>query len=105
MLNCNGNTVLTMDALSKEIRKKGLTMKQFCEKVLNCEYKAFRARVRQNRLRLSEIKQIIIYTNLTFEQLFGVDPVPTSKNREENKLLKQVKGDNNQGNGFIDTWE
>ena len=71
-----------MDKLTSEIRKKGLSMPQFCASVLGVEYKSFRARIREQRLRLSEIKLIIIYTNMTFEQLFMDAPL-TNANSEE----------------------
>ena len=57
-------------------------MPQFCNKILGVEYKAFRSRIRQGRLRLSEIKLILIYTNVSFEELFLLEDVPTAESPE-----------------------
>lgn len=87
-----------MDSLSKIIRKFGLSMPEFCDKILNTDYKAFRARVRKDRLRLSEIKLIIIYTKRTFEQLF-MDGVEVKADvTSTDKPIEPLK------RTFIDTW-
>lgn len=82
-----------MDKLTSEIRKKGLSMPQFCDKILGVDYKAFRARVRQQRLRLSEIKLIIIYTNISFEDLFMTDD--DGKGSEPRPVAEPVRKEDN----------
>lgn len=60
-----------MDKLTSKIKaKEGLTIKQFCTKILDTDYKAFRYRMRVEKLSLTEIRLILIYTGLTFEDIF-----------------------------------
>lgn len=79
-----------MDKITAVIRKKGLNIVEFCTTILNTDYKAFRARIREDRLRLSEIRLILRWTNLTFEQLFQDEDIPirhtplTEKEKEGN---------------------
>lgn len=48
----------------------GMTIDEFCERILLTNYKSFSYRLRVGRLYQSEIKRIIEHTNMTFEELF-----------------------------------
>jgi hypothetical protein len=97
-----------MDKITSEIRKKGLTMQQFCDKFFKSDYKAFRYRVRTQSLRLSEIRQIITFTNLTFEQLFEDAPIldqPERTSKDKTKPIEEIDQSEEEKEYFIDTFD
>jgi hypothetical protein len=61
-----------MNNVAKAIKKTGLSVREFCEKELNVKYKAFVARVNQNRLYPAEIFYIVWRTKTSVQEMFGM---------------------------------
>lgn len=72
-------------------QETGMSLKEFCEKHLFTNYKAFQYRIRNNRCYPNEIMYLSWHLGASVEELFGVDYLELMQDQGPDELTSALK--------------